>query len=527
MKNLIIELYVPADKELDFVLAQLERTRLVELDRDFSPVPIRRRGTREEADAPATFAVRGQVADENVARLAELAFVHAVWNDTPIDHFARCNSGRRGTLDRVAECIGAKQLWGRGHRGDGVVIGIVDGGVDRNKIPAVINGSRPDWGTVVDWNEHGNMTATDALGVAPAARIYDLRIAGSKTPATLSNALQAYQWAIQQHEADGTPHVLSNSWGIYEESWDPSYATNPNHPFTLKVQEALDRGIKVLFSAGNCGDSCPDGRCRNDHGGGRDIWGANGHEEVMCVGAVKLNNRRLRYSSQGPAALHASKPDFCGYSSFKGYFRTDSGTSAACPVVAGAVAVLLSYDPALTQPQLKDLLQRTAKDVQGYGFDHDTGHGVVRLDAAYYDLEPGHRPARDFRDRLCERVYHAERKCVKEEVEAYKSCAQTRDDGYLDCSQTRDDGYNACTETRDEGYNSCCTWWPCSWGCKALVWIANVVCVAWTWVKNLVCVAWTWIKNVVCVLWTWTVARVCKLWVWVLPRVTLTNCACR
>jgi serine protease AprX len=527
MKNLLIELHVETDQELDSVLAELERSSLVELDRNFRPVRISRRRTeREPASAPDTFTVRGRAAEESIARLAGLPFVYRVWNDTPIDHFGICNSSKKGTLDKVAKCIGAKQLWDKGYSGDGVVIGIVDGGVDKSKFP-VIGGSRSDWGTVVEWDEHGHMTATDALGVAPQASIYDLRVSGPDTPAVISNALQAYDWAIQQFDIDGTPHILSNSWGIYQKAWDPDYATNPNHPFTLKMEEALDRGIKVLFSAGNCGETCPSQSCKGDTGGGSSIWGAGGHEEVMCVAAVKLNNRRLRYSSQGPAALHAAKPDFCGYSSFKGYFKKDSGTSASCPVIAGAVAVLLSYDPTLSQPQIKDLLQRTAKDIKGLGFDHDTGHGVVRLDAAYYDLVPGDKPDQDFRDRLCDRVYHGERRCVKEEVEGYLACAQTRDDGYLDCAEERDEGYLACTETRDDGYNACCTWWPCSWGCKALVWMANVFCVVWTWIKNVVCVAWTWIKNLVCVAWTWLKARVCKLWLWVLVRVTLTNCACR
>ena len=46
-------------------------------------------------------------------------------------------------------------------------------------------------------------------------------------PSTISRALQAYQWAIDQHRVNGTPHILSNSWGIFQESWDGTYARNP------------------------------------------------------------------------------------------------------------------------------------------------------------------------------------------------------------------------------------------------------------------------------------------------------------
>ena len=71
------------------------------------------------------------------------------------------------------------------------------------------------------------MTSTDALGMAPDAQVYDIRISDGNA---ISNALAGFQWAIDQHRANGTPQVLSNSWGIFQESWDPDYASDPNHP---------------------------------------------------------------------------------------------------------------------------------------------------------------------------------------------------------------------------------------------------------------------------------------------------------
>jgi hypothetical protein len=75
--------------------------------------------------------------------------------------------------------------------------------------------------------------------------------------AWLSNALQGFQWAIQRHKATGEPQVLSNSWGIYQQALSPDYATNPDHPFTRKVLDAINEGILVLFAAGNCGEVLP------------------------------------------------------------------------------------------------------------------------------------------------------------------------------------------------------------------------------------------------------------------------------
>lgn len=542
MKKVLIEVFANSKDEAQNLMRTLSESKIVSIDIQFAPVPIKRRERKKDLVSD-TYVIRGNILEDLITDLEKLPFVHKVWNDTPIDRFCNCNSSGKGTLDDVATCIGAKQLWAKGYKGDGIFIGIVDGGVDKNIIPNVVNGSSPDWGTNIQWEQHGNMTATDAVGVAPNSKIYDLRIAetGSSIPTLISNAIVAYDWASAQFDIDGTPHILSNSWGIYQKAWDPLYATNPNHPFTLKVEELLDKGIKIIFSAGNCGETCPNLQCEKDTGGSRDIWGANGHEEVMTVGAVKLNNNRLQYSSQGPAALFDQKPDFCAYSSFKGYSNRDGGTSAACPVVAGCVALLLNYNSNLTQLQIKTVLQNSAKDIESAGFDYNTGYGVVRLDDAYYTFEPLQKPKQDFRDRLCEVVYKRERACVLWEEKRYQECIQTRDEGYNKCTQTRDDGYNKCTQTRDEGYNSCaswqkncCTWRPCSWACRlftwiciAWTWVSNIVCVAWTWISNIVCVAWTWVSNIVCVAWTWIVARLCRLHLWFITGITFTNCTCR
>lgn len=306
----------------------------------------------------------------------------------------------KGTIADVAAYLGVPSLWSAGFRGAGMIVGVVDGGITAagrpvlpgetaRRIARVIGGwPTADWGTQAgSWGEHGNMCATDVLGMAPDAQIYDLRIAGAADiPATISRALQAYDWAISQHRLNGTPHVLTNSWGIYQEAWDATYARNPNHPFTRKMLEAISEGILVLFAAGNCGDTCPSGRCGADNGPGRSIWGANGHKDVMTVGAVNKNEQFVGYSSQGPAALDANKPDFCGVTHFTGYFDSDNGTSAATPIAAGVVALLKQAVPSTTQAQMLDALKKTAKDIGPAGFDQHTGAGIIRPQGALQHL---------------------------------------------------------------------------------------------------------------------------------------------
>jgi serine protease AprX len=270
----------------------------------------------------------------------------------------------KGTIADVAHYLGVNDIWAAGYRGDSIIVAVVDGGItalgrtpqpgETAKIPRVVGGFPGDWSTTAAaWGDHGNMCATDVLGMAPNAQIYDIRIASGTTTGTISNALAGYDWAINQHRANGRPQVITNSWGIYQQSWDADYACNANHPFTRKVVDALNEGILVLFAAGNCGDTCPDERCGTDTGPGRSIWGANGHPRVMTVGAVNKNEQFVGYSSRGPACLDPNKPDFCSVTHFTGYFASDSGTSAATPIAAGVVALLKQANPVLTQYQAK------------------------------------------------------------------------------------------------------------------------------------------------------------------------------
>lgn len=296
----------------------------------------------------------------------------------------------KGTIGDVARFLNCHRLWAKGTRGAGVAVGVVDTGVDKTKVPNVVDGWTPNpsvpWGQ--DSGSHGSMTATDVLGMAPDAQIYDmglLKAQGSMT-GFLSDAIAGYQWALTKYKATGKPQILSNSWGMYQKSWAPDYATDPNHPFTRKVVEVINAGMIVTFAAGNCGQVCPSGRCGSDTGPGRSIWGANGHPRVITVGAANIREEWIGYSSQGPAALDRKKPDFVAPSHFKGFTNSDNGTSAANPVCAGVIALLRGHDPKLRQDEAKKALQETAKDLCGRGWDIHSGHGMINAERAFNKL---------------------------------------------------------------------------------------------------------------------------------------------
>ena len=455
-ESVLVELRVPTVRGAlsVFAVAASVDTLDFQVDPDYEPIPLSAPES-ENAQARGAFApteqtviIRGKIAPDKIADLEAQANVVKVWRDTPIAPFTvairdepmvrpvdpdltsitelrtmpdtqpnplimalepmgscpigtcDCSPGTpKGSIADVANYLGVNQIWAAGHRGTGVVVAVVDGGITAagrsisnadtahpqwpgKLIPRVIGGwPTTNWGTTgATWGWHGNMCATDVLGMAPDAQLYDIRIAEGNA---ISSALAGFQWAINQHRANGTPHILTNSWGIFQEAWDTVYARNPNHPFTRKVVEAIQEGIVVLFAAGNCGGTCPDGRCGTDSGPGKSIWGANSHPDVITVGAVNRNEQFVGYSSQGPGALDVLKPDFCSVTHFTGFFNSDSGTSAATPIAAGVTALLKQANPALAPGQLKMILQKTTKGIGPAGWDQHSGYGILHAKAAH------------------------------------------------------------------------------------------------------------------------------------------------
>lgn len=394
-----------------------------EIDKEYEPVP--------SSPSPAFAAelaavneevvlIRGTIEEEEEQALRDNPRVVNVWTDSRIEPFKPsakmpepielylsvetatspcephdCNSTvAKGDLPKVAKYLGADWIWGKGYRGKGIVIGICDTGVRKKDMPAFIGGWSPPGSTPPGDNSahyHGTMCAVDAIGMCPDAKILDIGILKSQgdMAGLLSDAIAAYQWALSRYLSQGTPQILSNSWGIYQKNWAPDYACDPNHPFTRKVLEVINAGMLVCFAAGNCGEVCPSSKCGLDAGPGKSIWGANGHPKVITVGAANINDQWIGYSSQGPACvLNAKKPDVCAPSHFKGYTSSDSGTSAACPVLAGVLGLLREAVQSIQGRQLKQdlaqsVLQKTAKDICSQGWDPHSGFGIIQAKAAY------------------------------------------------------------------------------------------------------------------------------------------------
>lgn len=204
-----------------------------------------------------------------------------------------------------------------------------------------------------------------------------------------------------ERAGDDSPRnwLLVNAWAVHDYRWDlpfgtpESYRGNPDHPVHQSIRDLSGDGIDIVFAAGNCGQFCPSIRCgSNDRGPDVSLGGANGHPDVLTVGAVQVNDTWLGYSSQGPArwldrareggSAWIAKPDICAPSHFANADeggRVATGTSTACALAAGAVALIRRTHPARHVPptRLREVLRESARPVAPSHPNERTGFGVL------------------------------------------------------------------------------------------------------------------------------------------------------
>ncbi|WP_431284958.1 S8/S53 family peptidase [Humitalea sp. 24SJ18S-53] len=260
---------------------------------------------------------------------------------------------------------------------------------------------------------HGNMVARNASSVAktgqntPGVRVLDCPLVPdgitnlTRFMSTAVAAFIAILYTIEQEGKADEAWVLCNAWGVFNPSEEfpaGSYSKDPLHPLAHELVLANAMGVDVVFAAGNCGRFCPNPRCDSDHTGpGRSVHGANAHPDVLTVGAVRNDALWLGYSGQGPgpATLGYAKPNLCAPSQFADVgnaFNANTGTSAACGLAAGAVALLRTRWGASQVPPgtLRGVLCGTAwMPGPTSGWNDRLGFGVLNLAAAARHLDAG------------------------------------------------------------------------------------------------------------------------------------------
>ena len=303
------------------------------------------------------------------------------------------NTGSVGVADAD---IDAPEAWDHERGSNQVTVAIIDEGVDtqhpdlQNKIVTPYDATDGDNDqTPNPWDGHGTACAgiaaaitANGLGVAGVAwdvRIMPIRIASSSCDTCNWTTSAAIIEDGLRTAVDRGAHVLSNSWG----------GGFPSNAITSGIDYAITNGRVVVFAAGN------------DSGAVSYPGSLSSSRTIITVSATNEWDEFKTTTSQdgetwwgsnfGPEinvaapGVHIYTTDINGTDGYVNgdYVPNFNGTSSATPFVAGAAALLLSQDPALSPAQVRDRLQSSADDLGAPGFDNQFGHGRLNVANAF------------------------------------------------------------------------------------------------------------------------------------------------
>ena len=239
-------------------------------------------------------------------------------------------------------------------QGDEIVVAVIDTGVDYNHPDIAGNMWRDSAGNCgrdfsdgdydpLDYQGHGTHCAgtiaatvnngIGIAGVAPRAKIMALKI--------FPNALDSVCAAAIKYAADNGAKVLSNSWG--------PVGHRPSNPAVEDaVVYANSKGCIVVFAAGNDDDDV-------QH------YSPANQPTVVSVAATDVNDARAGFSNFGTSiTIAAPGVDILSLKRNTSTYRTLSGTSMACPHVAGLVALVLSSKGPMSLAAMKQQIRNNA-----------------------------------------------------------------------------------------------------------------------------------------------------------------------
>ena len=326
-----------------------------------------------------------------------------------------------GWMALVNDATGAMDFWAKGFTGSGVDVALIDSGISPvagiNLAGKVVNGldisfeSQAENLGYLDTYGHGThmagiiagrdsfthplsaLKAGEFVGVAPGARILNVKVADANGAVDVSQVIAAIDWVVQHRNDNGLNiRVLNLSFG-----------TNGTQPYTLDplayaVQMAWDRGIVVVVAAGNDGnatalrnpafnpyviavgasDTNGTERYSDDFVTGFSNCGSDGRYVDLVAPGRSIESLRVPGSSADvkyPSAVVDTR-------FFKG-----SGTSQSAAVVSGAAALVINQRPGITPDQVKALLMESAQPLK-ISSSTCQGAGILNLGKALKTTTP-------------------------------------------------------------------------------------------------------------------------------------------
>ena len=329
--------------------------------------------------------------------------------------------------------VNADDVWAMGYTGDGVVVAVIDSGVNYKHVDIANN----LWDGGAEFPNHGYNTYSNnndpmdkfghgthcagticgdgssglKTGIAPNVTLMCVKSVSDEGTGTADNINSGMEWAIE-HQAD----VLSMSLGVMKPT------VSEKTMLRRSCVNALELGIVAAVAAGNYGDpqyqmmypvpnnviipgGCPPPWLHPDQE-------ANPGELscVISVGSVDYTDTPATTSSEGPVTWQDTefndypynpgigliRPDICApgvnivsldYSSNDSH-TTMSGTSMATPCIAGIISLMLEKDPSLSPADICRILETTSVKLSQTK-SNKTGTGLVDALAAINAIDNG------------------------------------------------------------------------------------------------------------------------------------------
>lgn len=274
--------------------------------------------------------------------------------------------------------VNAPKAWARQINGFGVKVAVIDTGIAQHNDLIVAGGTCfiPGISSFNDDNGHGTHcagvigardNAIGVVGVAPSASLYAVKVLSGAGNGQLSWILAGMAWALQNKM-----QIVSMSLGS---------ESAPIEAYRNAITQLTNGGVTVVCAAGN------------SFGGRFDRVGApaNSHPLVVAVGAVDSNKVIANFSERGTDGspnwngVSVVAPGVSVNSTYPfpaNSYKALSGTSMACPHVAGVAALVKQKFPTFTPAQVKQKIMSTAADLGAPGYDTTYGAGLVDADRA-------------------------------------------------------------------------------------------------------------------------------------------------
>jgi subtilisin len=279
--------------------------------------------------------------------------------------------------------IDADLVWSD-NKGEGVKVAIIDTGIDYTH-PELDNNYAGGIDYVNDDNDpmdddgHGThcagIVAAEAdgvgvVGVAPDAKLYAVKVLDADGSGYVSDVIAGIGWAVE----NGTDVISMSLSGRFS---------------NIYLEEACDAayedGIVLVAAAGNF--KAPRG---NGQYAETTVEYPAAYDSVIAISATDISDT-IAWFSSGGSEVELAAPGKDIYSTvLDGEYAIHSGTSMACPHVAGTAALVIASDSSLTNVVVRQRLQETADDlVSEDELDRDPlyGYGLVDAEEAVLGTE--------------------------------------------------------------------------------------------------------------------------------------------